>query len=125
AASAFTLFSALGSWALDSHWIDTIWEDGEWASIRESGNLAIGSVLSSARETPEGASMSLPCLRRLAAACRLVLIILPLVLMAPRILSAATITGRVADPDGRPVTGVRVIIADAIGIAASRTTDGN
>src|ERR1019366_475960 len=40
-----------------------------------------------------------------------------------RVASAATLTGRVTDPDGRPVAGARVIVATAIGTAADRTTD--
>ncbi len=63
-------------------------------------------------------------LRRLATACRLPFIALLVLISAPRLLSAATITGRVADPDGRPVAGARVILATAIGTIADRATDG-
>jgi len=47
------------------------WEGGRAASIRESGNLTIGVVLSSARETPEGAPMHSPRRVRPTAACHL------------------------------------------------------
>jgi outer membrane cobalamin receptor len=70
--------------------------------------------------------MSFSRLRRLAEACRPVrLIILGLVfgLVAAHAALAATLTGRVADPDGRPIAGARVIVADAIGTAVDRTTD--
>ena len=57
--------------------------------IRESGNLAIGVVLSSARETPEGAPMHSPRLSRLSAACRLPFAICILLLaVAPAALAA-------------------------------------
>ena len=46
------------------------------ALIRKSGNLAIGGVLSSARETPEGAPMSPSRLWRLAEARRPLFILL-------------------------------------------------
>src|SRR5205823_6127919 len=42
-------------------------------------------------------------------------------LAAPAI--AATIAGRVVDPDGRAVAGARVVVAGAIGTVASRETD--
>jgi outer membrane cobalamin receptor len=35
---------------------------------------------------------------------------------------AATITGHVNDPDGRPVTGVRIVVSGAIGTVADRVT---
>src|SRR5581483_4075763 len=37
---------------------------------------------------------------------------------------SAIISGRVVDPDGRPVAGARVVLADAIGTTADRVTDG-
>ena len=67
--------------------------------------------------------MSIPR-RRLATAGRLVLW-LACGLFAARGASAATLRGRVADPNGRPVMGARVVVADAIGTAADRTTDAN
>ena len=39
--------------------------------------------------------------------------------------SAATITGRVIDPDGRAVAGARVLATTAMGTAADRTTDAS
>jgi outer membrane cobalamin receptor len=60
----------------------------------------------------------------MVAACRLPFFLCVCVLLS-RGASAATLTGRVADPDGRPVSGARVIVATAIGTAADRTTDAS
>jgi len=66
---------------------------------------------------------------RLAAACRPPFVLLAFALffflLLPRGASAATLTGRVTDPDGRPVAGAHVIVATAIGTAADRTTDAS
>jgi len=65
----------------------------------------------------------------MAAACRPPFVLVPFVFLffflLPRGASAATLTGRVTDPDGRPVAGARVIVATAIGTAADRTTDAS
>ncbi len=37
--------------------------------------------------------------------------------------SAATLTGRAVDPDGRPVPGVRIVVTTPVGAAADTTTD--
>jgi outer membrane cobalamin receptor len=102
-----------------------VWEDSESASIRESGNLAIGVVLSSARETPEGAPMHSPRLSRLAEACRLPFAFFIFLLAVAPAASAATLTGRVIDPDGRGVAGVRVAVTTSIGTVANRETDAD
>lgn len=39
--------------------------------------------------------------------------------------SAATLTGRVTDPDGRTVAGAHVVVSSALGTAADRRTDEN
>jgi len=62
----------------------------------------------------------------MATACRpLSVLSLFIFLLLPGVASAATLTGRVTDPDGRPVAGARVIVATAIGTAADRTTDAS
>ena len=66
--------------------------------------------------------MRIPRHRRLAAACRLSLLMLVVTQLSAAAVGAATLSGRVVDPDGRPVGGVRVIVADAFGTRADRST---
>ena len=60
--------------------------------------------------------------RRLAAACRLVF---PLIffLAGTLVAPAATLSGRVTDPDGRGVPNAQVIVANALGTVADHATD--
>ena len=62
-------------------------------------------------------------LRRLAAACRLPFALVLVLFVSTPVLFAATITGRVVDPDGRAVPAARVFIANATGTVADRPTD--
>ena len=62
-------------------------------------------------------------LGRLAAACRLFLIVPTVLIGAAQSAPAATLAGRVSDPDGRMVAGVHVIVATSIGTAAETATD--
>ncbi|PYR30835.1 MAG: hypothetical protein DMF92_07315, partial [Acidobacteria bacterium] len=64
-----------------------------------------------------------PRFSRLAAACRLLFTFI-LLAVAPAAL-AATLTGRVIDPDGRGVAGVRVVVATSIGTVVDRETNAN
>lgn len=66
--------------------------------------------------------MFLPRLRRLAAACRLSLILIFVTHLSAAAAAAATLSGRIVDPDGRPVAGARVILTDALGTRADRST---
>ena len=65
-----------------------------------------------------------PRFSRLAAACRLLFTFFVLLAVAPAAL-AATLTGRVIDPDGRGVAGVRVVVATSIGTVVDRETNAN
>ena len=60
--------------------------------------------------------------QRLAAACRLPVFTLLLILVSAAALSAATLSGRVLDPDGRPMAGARVLATNAFGTQADRST---
>ncbi len=62
-------------------------------------------------------------LRRLAAACRLPVLLLITLAVTPRVADAATIAGRVLDPDGRAVPNARVVVSTPLGTAAETTTD--
>src|SRR5216683_8388755 len=66
--------------------------------------------------------MPIPRLWRPAAACRLPITIALFALLLTRYASAATLAGRVVDPDGRPVAGARVIVSTANGTLADRGT---
>src|SRR4051812_5850727 len=84
--------------------------------IRESGNLAPGVVLSSARETPEGARVSHSRSSRhgrLVKACRIVLATCFTFIVTAGAALAATIDGVVVDQSGRAVPRARVRIVDA------------
>lgn len=59
---------------------------------------------------------------RLAAACRVLSLTLSLLLVSAAALSAATLSGRVLDPDGRPMPGARVLATNALGTLADRST---
>lgn len=59
---------------------------------------------------------------RLATACRLPLIPLLIALLWASAASAATLAGRLVDPDGRAVGGAHVIVTTAIGTVADRVT---
>src|SRR5512147_2044021 len=90
-------------------------------SNRKSGNLAIGGVLSSARETPEGDPMRTTRLRRLASACRLPFLVLSLSVVVPAALRAAdALSGLVVDQSGRPLPRALVRIVDASGAEIAR-----
>src|SRR5437879_2346721 len=112
-------------------------EDRRAASIRESGNLAFGGVL--LVSGPEGLHYDSPVVlkpsrlpdpgardagRRPVKFTPLASIFLFSTLLTHAAL-AATLTGRVVDPDGRPVPGARVIVAGALGVAAERVADEN
>src|ERR1700694_36631 len=66
--------------------------------------------------------MPIPCPWRLVAACRVPISIAMFALLVTRSASAATLAGRVVDPDGRPVAGARVIVSTANGTLADRAT---
>lgn len=62
-------------------------------------------------------------LRRLATACRHFSTSVLAVLITAHAADAATLTGRVTDPDGRGVPNVRVFLSSVSGIAAERLTN--
>ena len=69
--------------------------------------------------------MHSPRLSRLAAACRRLFTFFILLLAVAPAALAATLTGRVIDPDGRGVAGVRVVVATSIGTVVDRETNAN
>jgi vitamin B12 transporter len=85
-------------------------------TIRESGNLAFGGVLYSARETPEGDPMRTSRLWRLAMACRpLFVLTLPLFLPVPAFADAPPLAGVVVDQSGRALPRAFVRVVDGTG----------
>jgi hypothetical protein len=79
-------------------------EDRRAASIRESGNLVLRGVFSSARETPGGAQLPafVSRLRRLAVACRVIAILVVFGGVPPLgAATAETVAGVIVDQSGR------------------------
>jgi outer membrane cobalamin receptor len=97
------------------------WEDGEPASIRESGNLANRGRPFSARETPEGAPMRTDRSPGRVSTRRLIHLVLAATLAAPAAASAADLSGVVVDSDGRPLPRVHVRVLDST--ATNGSTD--
>ncbi len=60
---------------------------------------------------------------RLASACRSAVFLFAALTAIPQVSAAATIAGRVLDPDGRPVPRARVFVTSTIAMIAEQTTD--
>jgi outer membrane cobalamin receptor len=96
----------------------TAWEDGNFASIRKSGNLVNRGRPFSARETPEGALMRICPREGRAYAHRLIqLVFLSTAAFssAPALALGADVTGVVVDQNGRPLPRAHVQIIAEVG----------